>query len=83
MSATFVGLADYVAPATPEEARAFILKLGERLARREVSVEAHDALIGGLQTFLGDKAAEQEKKLEAFEEYIRHGGESPWASKSG
>jgi hypothetical protein len=72
-SETFVGLAGYVAPTTPEEARAFILKLGERLARREVSVEAHDCLVNGLKTFLGDVAADQERRLADLEELVRYG----------
>jgi hypothetical protein len=72
-SETFVGLADYVAPTTPEEARALILTLGERLARREVSVEAHDCLVNGLKTFLGDVAADQERRLADLEELVRYG----------
>lgn len=49
-SETFIGLDGYAAPTTPEEARELILTLGERLARRDVSVEAHDALVGGLMS---------------------------------
>jgi hypothetical protein len=56
---------EYAAPKTVEEARSNILDLGERLARREISVEAHDALVNGIRTYLGDKAAEQQKNLNA------------------
>jgi hypothetical protein len=49
---TFVGPIDYAAPKTVQEARAAILELGERMARREISVEAHDALINGIRTYL-------------------------------
>jgi hypothetical protein len=64
---TFVGPIDYVAPATVEEARARILELGARLARGEISIEAHDSLVGGLKAFLGDKAADQERRLADLE----------------
>jgi hypothetical protein len=47
----FVTVNGYAAPATVEEARALILGLGERLARGEISVIAHDALINGLKVF--------------------------------
>ena len=52
-SETFIGLDGYAAPKCPQEARELILTLGERMARREVSVEAHDALVGGLKVYLG------------------------------
>ena len=42
---TFIGPIDYTAPTTPEEARAMILDLGERVARNELSIEAHDVLL--------------------------------------
>lgn len=74
---TFISL-DYVAPKTPEEARAIILTLGERATRGEISVQAHDLLIGNLRVYLTDKAAEQEKKLAAIERHIRYGAEAPW-----
>ena len=61
----------YAAPTTVEEARALILGLGERLARGEISVIAHDALINGLKVYLGDKAAEQEKILARLETSLR------------
>ena len=56
-----------------EEARALILKLGVRLARAEISVQAHDALINGLRAYLGDKAAEQEKILARLETSLSAG----------
>lgn len=43
---TFVGPIDYAAPKTVEGARAAILNLGQRMARREISVEARQALTG-------------------------------------
>ena len=69
----FVTVDGYAAPATVEEARALILGLGERLARGEISVIAHDALITGLKVFLADKAAEQEKILARLETSLRAG----------
>jgi hypothetical protein len=74
---TFVGPINYAAPKTPEEAQQTILDLGERLARREISIEAHDALIGGIRAYLGDKAAEQERRLCALEDRLREGGDFP------
>jgi hypothetical protein len=71
---TFIGpIEGYKAPETVEEARATILSLGERLARHEISVEAHDALVNGLKAYLGDKAAEQQKKLDELEDALRSG----------
>ena len=66
---------DYAAPKTADEARGLILELGERLAKREISVEAHDALVGGIKAYLSDKAAEQQKRLDELEDALR-GGES-------
>jgi|SRR5271165_2441686 len=60
----------YTAPKTVEEARSLILELGERFAKGEISVEAHDALIGGLKAYLGDRAAEQQKRLDELEEAL-------------
>ena len=78
---TFISL-DYVAPKTPEEARAIILTLGERATRGEISTQAHDLLIGNLRAYLTDKAAEQEKKLAAIERHIRYGSEAPWETST-
>ena len=61
----------YAAPKTVDETRAAILELGVRLAKGEISIEAHDALVGGLRAYLGDKAAEQEKMLARLEEASR------------
>jgi hypothetical protein len=69
----FVTVDGYEEPKTVEEARALILKLGVRLARGEISVQAHDALINGLRAYLGDKAAEQEKILARLETSLRAG----------
>jgi hypothetical protein len=66
-SETYIGPVDYTAPKTIEDARAILLTLGERLARREISLEAHEALVDGVRFYLADKAAEQEKKIAAFE----------------
>jgi hypothetical protein len=71
---TFVGPIDYVAPKTVAAAREAILTLGERLARNEISVEAHNALVDNLKAYLGDKAAEQHRKLDELEEALRGGG---------
>jgi hypothetical protein len=73
-SETFVGpIDDYAAPKTLEEARAMFLVLGERLAKREISVEAHDALINGIKAYLGDASAEQERRLGQLEDLVRRG----------
>jgi hypothetical protein len=69
----FVAVDSYEEPKTVEEARSLILKLGVRLARGEISVMAHDALINGLRAYLGDKAAEQEKILARLETSLRAG----------
>ena len=74
---TFINL-DYAAPKSPQEARDLILSLGERATRGEISVQAHDLLIGNLCAYLTDKAAEQEEKLAAIERHIRYGAEAPW-----
>jgi hypothetical protein len=66
----FIGPIDY-APSTPEEARAMILTLGGRVAKGEISVQAHDVLIGNLKAYLGDQAAEQEKRLARIESLLR------------
>jgi hypothetical protein len=63
----FIGPIDYTAPTTPEEARVMILVLGGRLARSEISLEAHNALLDNLKAYLGDKAAEQERRLSELE----------------
>ena len=60
-------------PRTADEARATILELGARLAKREISVEAHDALINGLRVYLGDRAAEQQRQLDRLEDALRIG----------
>jgi hypothetical protein len=70
---TFIGPIDYTVPTNPEGARAALLALGERLARREISVEAHDALVNGIRAYLGDKAAEQERRLSELEDAMRQG----------
>jgi hypothetical protein len=67
----FVGPIDYVAPKTVEAAREAILPLGERLARNEISVEAHNALIDNVKAYLGDKAAEQQRILDDLEIALR------------
>jgi hypothetical protein len=71
---TFIGPVDYTAPTTPEEARAMILVLGERVARNELSVEAHAVLLDNLRAYLGDKAAEQQRTLDDLENAMRNGG---------
>jgi hypothetical protein len=55
-------------------AREAILALGGRLAKGEISVELHDGLINGLRAFLGDKAAEQKRRLAELEENLRSSG---------
>ena len=71
---TFIEPVDYTAPTTPEEARAMILVLGERVAKGELSVEAHSVLLDNLQAYLGDKAAEQERRVSELEEIMRNRG---------
>jgi hypothetical protein len=73
---TYVAVDSYEEPKTVEEARPLILKLGARLARGEISVVAHDALVNGLRAYLGDKAAEQEKILARLEASMRDGESS-------
>lgn len=67
----FVTVDGYEEPKTVDEARALILKLGARLAKGEISVVAHDAIVGGLRAYLGDKAAEQQAKLDELEAALR------------
>jgi hypothetical protein len=67
-SETFIGPIGYVRPRTPEEAREKVLELGEHLAKGEISIEAHDALVGGLRIYLGDRAAEQQRQLDQLRE---------------
>jgi hypothetical protein len=64
---------DYAAPKGVEEARSAILELGGRLAKGEIPVEFHDAPVAGLKAYLGDKAVEQQKKLDELEEALRSG----------
>jgi hypothetical protein len=64
---TFLKPIDYKVPTTVEEAHAAILALGGRLAKGEISLEAHDALVGGLRAFLAAKAAEQERRPSELE----------------
>jgi len=71
---TFIEPVDYTAPTTPEEARATILVLGERVARGELSIEVHAVLLDNLKAYLGDKAAEQERRVSELEDIVRNGG---------
>ena len=71
---TYVEIRGYVAPTTAIEAGQTLIALGEKLARGEISVEAHDALTGSLQTFLSSKAIDQEKRLAEIEETLRQDG---------
>jgi hypothetical protein len=66
----FVRPVSYAKPETVEEARATLLVLGVRLARGEISIEAHDTLVGGLKVYLSDRAAEQQKQLDALEDSV-------------
>jgi hypothetical protein len=70
---TFIEPVDYRAPTTPEEARAMILVLGERVARGELSIEAHAVLLDNLKAYLGDRAAEQQRMLDDLENAVRNG----------
>jgi hypothetical protein len=72
-SETFTSPIDYVKPETVEAARERILELGERLAKGEVGVENHDALVGGLKAFLSDKAADQQRELDRLKEDLGRG----------
>jgi hypothetical protein len=82
---TFVGPIDYAAPKTVQQARAAILELGERMARREISVEAHDALINGIRTYLrrpnnGRSSTSSKSSLRSGDSSrARHSGEPPQA----
>jgi hypothetical protein len=59
----YLGPHEYRAPQDIETARAMILTLGEQLAAGRIAAELHDSLVNGLKAYLGDKAAEQEKRL--------------------
>jgi hypothetical protein len=71
---TFLDPADYKTPGTPEEARAMIFKLSERLAKGEISLEMHDALVNDLRAYLSDKAAEQQRELDRLKESLSDNG---------
>jgi hypothetical protein len=68
---TFLFPVDYRAPSNAEEARALVLELGERLTKGEMSLQAHDALVGGLRAYLTDKSAEQGRQLDELEGALR------------
>ncbi|HZZ21397.1 MAG TPA: hypothetical protein VFE60_01960 [Roseiarcus sp.] len=69
---TFIAPVPFAAPKTVEAAREAILELLVRLASGELSIEAFDAIVGGLKAYLGDKAAEQQKILDRlFEDAVR------------
>ena len=70
---TFIEPIDYMSPKTIEEARRAILELGERLAKGELPIELHDALVNGIKAYLGDRAVEQEKILARLEGSLRGG----------
>jgi hypothetical protein len=61
---TTIGPVDYTEPKTAAEARAAILVLGGKVARGEITVEAHDVLLGNLRAYLSDRAAELEAVVE-------------------
>jgi hypothetical protein len=61
---TIIGPVDYEEPRTAADARAMILVLGGKVARGEISVEAHDVLFGNLRAYLADRAAELEAVVE-------------------
>jgi hypothetical protein len=70
----FVGPVDCAAPKTVDEARAALLELGgERLARREIPIELHDALVNGIRVWLADHTVEQERRLCKLEDALRSG----------
>jgi hypothetical protein len=73
---TLIDPTPYTAPKTVEEARALILELGERLAKGEMPIELHDALVAGIRAYLGDRAAEQQKILDELADSLRHGEDS-------
>jgi hypothetical protein len=74
MHECFILPTEYRAPTNVEEARALVLELGERLTKGELSLQAHDALVGGLRAYLADKAAEHEHRLAELEDVIRNEG---------
>jgi hypothetical protein len=69
----FLTPVDYTAPASPEEARQTVLSLGQRLARGEVSLQAHDSLVAGLKAYLGDAAMALEQQVAELEDLVRYG----------
>jgi hypothetical protein len=71
--ATYIAPIEYSAPKTLEEARQTIIVLGERLAKGEISIEAHDTLVAGLRAYLGDKAVEQQRDLDDLKALLRYG----------
>jgi hypothetical protein len=72
----YLGPHPYRAPANVEEARAMILTLGEQLADHAIPVELHDSLVNRLRVYLGDKAAEQERRLAELEAALAEGRET-------
>jgi hypothetical protein len=64
---TYLKPIEYTTPKTVEEAHATVLELGKRLAKGEISIEAHDALVNGIRVYLASKAAEQQRQLDALE----------------
>ena len=69
----FLTPVDYTAPTTPDEARQTVLSLGQRLARGEVSVQAHDSIVAGLKAYLGDAAMALEAQVAELEDLVRYG----------
>ena len=72
----FLTPVDYTAPTSPEEARQTVLSLGQRLARGEVSLQAHDSLVAGLKAYLGDQAMALEAQVAELESLV-YGGVAP------
>jgi hypothetical protein len=50
--------------------------LGQRLARGEVSVQAHDSIVAGLKAYLGDAAMALEQQVAELEDLVRYGAPS-------
>jgi hypothetical protein len=72
---TFVTPINFEVPRTIEEARERVLELGGHLAKGAISVELHDALIGGIRVYLSDRASEQQRRLDELEAALRSGDE--------
>jgi hypothetical protein len=72
---TILDPVDYKSPESLAEARETVLKLSQRLAKGEISLEMHDALINDLRAYLGDKAVDQQRQLDQLRQDLETEGQ--------